>query len=177
MPTLKSRPVRIAFANIYKISAQPMKASSINSKPSVPATCKASAKAKLMLGKQIVSAYQLGRESRLKLLLNQDSPARLSRMLAYYDYFSRAQAGQIRELRVALVTLDTMQAEIDHKLTELSVRWNLQQKQALNSLQDQRDQRQLVIAGLAGQINSDEVLLKRTEQQPQGSGIITGQAV
>jgi septal ring factor EnvC (AmiA/AmiB activator) len=113
---------------------------------------------KSMLNQQIVSAYQLGRESRLKLLLNQDSPARLSRMLAYYEYFSRAQVGQIRELRIALATLDRMQAEIDGKLLELNT-VREQREQELHSLQGRRDQRQTVMAGLAGQIDSDEARL------------------
>jgi len=37
-----------------------------------------------VLATQIMTAYRLGRESRLKLVLNQDSPALLSRTLAYY---------------------------------------------------------------------------------------------
>ena len=38
----------------------------------------------------------------LKLVLNQDSPALLSRTLAYYDYFSRSQASQINELKTGI---------------------------------------------------------------------------
>jgi septal ring factor EnvC (AmiA/AmiB activator) len=118
---------------------------------------------KTLLGQQIVSAYQLGRESRLKLLLNQDSPARLSRMLAYYDYFSRAQIDQIQELRVALSTLDTMQKEIDLKLQDLK---EVQDRQAeeLSELQGRRDQRQLLVARIAGQIDSDEARLAELQR-------------
>ena len=113
---------------------------------------------KTELDQQIVSAYQLGRESRLKLLLNQDSPAKLSRMLAYYDYFSRAQMDQIKELRVALITLDRLQAEIDDKLMELaSLRLN--QEQELERLAGRRAQRQTVLTGLAGEIDSEEARL------------------
>ncbi len=109
---------------------------------------------KILLGQQIVSAYQLGRESRLKLLLNQDSPARLSRMLAYYDYFSRAQIDQIKEFRVALDTLDRMQAEIDGKLLELSSVQEIHERE-FSTLQGRRHERQEVLEGLAGRIDSD----------------------
>ena len=110
---------------------------------------------KTILGQQIVSAYQLSRESRLKLLLNQDSPARLSRMLAYYDFFSLAQIDQIKDLRVALDTLDQMQVDIDAKLLELaSVQESHQQEHS--NLQARRHSRQLMIQELAGQISSDE---------------------
>lgn len=110
---------------------------------------------KSLLSRQIVAAYQLGRESRLKLLLNQDSPARLSRMLAYYDYFSRAKASQIRELREALDTLDRMQAAIDRKLLDIT-RLEQQHREALRELQDRREERRSVVAGLAERIGSDE---------------------
>ncbi|MFT5139343.1 MAG: septal ring factor EnvC (AmiA/AmiB activator) [Lysobacterales bacterium] len=113
---------------------------------------------KTQLGQQIVSAYQLGRESRLKLLLNQDSPARLSRMLAYYDYISRAQVGQIEDLRTAITTLDRMQEGIDSKLLELDSIREISATE-LSGLQVRRDQRQAVIAGLAGQIDSEKAKL------------------
>ena len=65
-----------------------------------------------ILAAQIMAAYRLGRESRLKLVLNQDSPALLSRTLAYYDYFSRSQSAQINELSQVLKTLDQMQEKL-----------------------------------------------------------------
>lgn len=118
------------------------------------------------LGQQIVAAYQLGRESRLKLLLNQDSPARLSRMLAYYDYFSRAQIEQIKDLRVALDTLDLMQLEIDKKLLALNqIQENAQQE--LFELQENRNARKAMVLSLAGQIDSDEGRLNELRQNQQ----------
>lgn len=116
-----------------------------------------------LLGEQIVAAYQLGRESRLKLLLNQDSPAKLSRMLAYYDYFSRAQIEQIKDLRIALDTLDLMQMEIDEKLLALNeVQANAERE--LAELQANRNTRQSVVADLAGQIDSEESKLNELQQ-------------
>jgi septal ring factor EnvC (AmiA/AmiB activator) len=110
------------------------------------------------LAHQIVSAYQLGRESRLKLLLNQDSPAKLGRMLAYYDYFSRAQTEQIRDLRLALATLDRMQVEIDAALDRLSSSRESHQ-QELELIQARREQRQSVVNSISGKISSDEARL------------------
>ena len=113
---------------------------------------------KALLGRQIVSAYQLGRESRLKLLLNQDSPARLSRMLAYYEYFSHAQVEQIQDLRVALETLDGMQAEIDTRLLALN-ELQREREQEQQAMQQQREKRQSVLDSLAGRISSSEARL------------------
>lgn len=113
---------------------------------------------KTALAEQIASAYQVGRESRLKLLLNQDSPARLGRMLAYYEYFNRAQMGRISELLKALETLDRMQAEIDIALRALAEAQR-EQATAAESLQAQRDERQDALQALSGIIDAGEARL------------------
>ncbi len=112
-----------------------------------------------VLAIQIMAAYQLGRESRLKLVLNQDSPALLSRMLAYYDYFNRSQKKQIRELRQVLETLDQMKANINMELSRLVE----VQKRLLNvqkDIQTQREERQAIIDLLSSRIGSDETRLE-----------------
>jgi septal ring factor EnvC (AmiA/AmiB activator) len=120
-------------------------------------------KRRVVLSNQIMAAYRLGRESRLKLVLNQDSPALLSRTLAYYDYFSRSQAAQINELRQVLQTLDQMQSKIDMELSALD---EVQKgKQAvLDELTEQRNQRQQVIEELSGRIDSDESRLAELQR-------------
>jgi septal ring factor EnvC (AmiA/AmiB activator) len=110
------------------------------------------------LSRQVRSAYQLGQQSRLKLLLNQDDPERVNRMLAYYDYFSRAQAGQIRQLREALAILDRLHADIDLALAELA---ESRQRAAaeMERLADQRDQRQAALNSISERISSGETRL------------------
>src|SRR6266853_3771018 len=48
------------------------------------------------LAGQLRAAYLIGRQEPLKLLLNQKDPALAGRMFAYYSYFGRARAGQIK---------------------------------------------------------------------------------
>ena len=108
-----------------------------------------------VLTKQIMTAYRLGRESRLKLVLNQDSPALLSRTLAYYDYFSRSQAAQINELKQVLNTLDAMQVKINVELSALDEVQKSQQA-VLDDLTSQRYERQAIIESLSSQIDTDE---------------------
>jgi len=118
------------------------------------------------LAAQIMAAYRLGRESRLKLVLNQDSPALLSRTLAYYDYFSRSQASQISELRQVLQTLDQMQAEINVELSALDeIQESL--KAVLDEMTIQRNQRQQTVDSLASQIDSDEKTLEELQRDRQ----------
>lgn len=123
-------------------------------------------KRRVMLSAQIMAAYRLGRESRLKLVLNQDSPALLSRTLAYYDYFSRSQAAQINELRQVLQTLDEMQLKIDVELSALD---EVQKgKQAvLDEMTEQRNRRQQVIDALSRRIDTDETRLAELQRDRQ----------
>ncbi len=111
-----------------------------------------------VLAMQILAAYRLGRESRLKLVLNQDSPALLSRTLAYYDYFSRSQASQIKELRQVLQTLNQMQAKINKELTALDEVLKSQQA-VLDEMTAQHNERQIIIESLSSQIGTGEARL------------------
>ena len=115
-----------------------------------------------LLAEQILAAYRLGSESRLKLVLNQDSPALLSRTLAYYDYIGRAQTARINELRQVVDTLDRMQAQINIELTALDA-VESQQQSLLNDLTEQRKARQELIETLASQIGTDESRLNELQ--------------
>jgi septal ring factor EnvC (AmiA/AmiB activator) len=111
------------------------------------------------LAEQILAAYRLGQESRLKLVLNQDSPAELSRTLAYYDYLSRAQGERIVELRQVIETLDGMQANINRELAELNATQE-RQKATLDEMTAQREEKQQRVQALAAQINTDAAQLE-----------------
>ena len=54
------------------------------------------------LAEQLRRSYRNSRQSRIQLVLNQDDLGRLGRLLAYYDYYARAQADRIALLRSAL---------------------------------------------------------------------------
>jgi len=111
------------------------------------------------LSQQIVAAYRLRRASRLKLLLSQDDPAQLGRTLAYYDYFSKAHAEQIRELRSALEQLGRMQAEIDRALEGLLGAERLAQA-ALLEMQGKRDERRSLLTEMSRRMQNDEIRLQ-----------------
>jgi septal ring factor EnvC (AmiA/AmiB activator) len=118
------------------------------------------------LAVQIRASYRLDSQSRLKLILNQDSPAQLSRMLAYYDYINRAQVSRISGLREALTTLDTMQQSIDQELMRLEgVR--KEQLEVLNQLGQQREQRRFLLAALDQRIDDEESQLRELERNRQ----------
>jgi septal ring factor EnvC (AmiA/AmiB activator) len=115
------------------------------------------------LSEQVRSSYRMGSQSRMKLVLNQDDPARLGRMLAYYDYVNRAQAERISGLREALTTLDGMQQSIDRELLGIESVQN-EQRAVLDELNQQREERNVLLAQLSSQIDSAESRLRELEQ-------------
>jgi septal ring factor EnvC (AmiA/AmiB activator) len=118
------------------------------------------------LAEQLRRSYRNSRQSRIQLVLNQDDPGRLGRLLAYYDYYARAQADRIALLRSALTTLEVMQQSIDRQLSQLD-QLRAEQQAALEELGAQREQRQGLLAELASQIGSEASRLQELERNRQ----------
>jgi septal ring factor EnvC (AmiA/AmiB activator) len=115
------------------------------------------------LAHQVRASYRDGRQSRMKLVLNQDDPALLSRLLAYYEFISRAQAERIGLLRDTLETLGQMQESIDRGLAHIA-RLTEHQRDLLERLGEKRARRQALLAELAGEITGDESRLQELER-------------
>ncbi|WP_428623245.1 murein hydrolase activator EnvC family protein [Sedimenticola sp.] len=121
------------------------------------------------LKQQLRSAYAMGRQERLKILLNQQDPAVVSRMLVYYDYFNRSRAEQIRQLGQALAALQETEAAIrleSDRMRETQAH-TLEQRRSLDREQEKRQQ---VLAMLDKDIEVKGERLqgyKRDEQQLQ----------
>lgn len=84
------------------------------------------------LATQLRSAYQAGRQDHLKLLLNQEDPARVGRMLVYYEHYNRARHARIEAATQALAAL----AETRHQL-DLTRLQQTEQRRTLLAHQDQ----------------------------------------
>jgi len=72
------------------------------------------------INRQILSAYQLGKQKKLKILLNQEQPEKISRAMAYYDYFNRARNEQIDAFIDLLEALDQLEPKIQQKAQSLA---------------------------------------------------------
>lgn len=57
------------------------------------------------LAQRMDAAYRLGRQGRLQLVLAQDDPTAIGRLLGYYEYYARAQSRAIAKLREDLAGL------------------------------------------------------------------------
>ena len=64
------------------------------------------------LAAQVRMAYMTGRQEKLRVLLNQQDPATLGRVMAYYRYLSDYRADNIAEVTAKIDRLEVLRAEI-----------------------------------------------------------------
>jgi len=90
------------------------------------------------LAKQIRIAYQTGRHDVLKLLLNQEDPTMVGRMVTYHEYHNRAHARKIEAVKESLRRIGNLQASIREETAKLQ---SLQSTQTAR-LEEHRHHRQ-----------------------------------
>ena len=103
------------------------------------------------LSELAVSAYRMGEQQTLKLILNQDDPALMGRMLAYQRYISQARARKINSINLALADLREIEREINQKTLELNASKKEKQKQR-KKLVKTKKQRKQTLARLSREI-------------------------
>lgn len=118
------------------------------------------------LAQQVRSSYISGREEFLKLLLNQESPATLGRMLIYYDYFNRARSERIAAVGTELAGLVSLAAQARQVEAELE-RLQAAQARELEAQEAARAERRRAIADLDSSIaaGDGEIAKLRGEEQ------------
>lgn len=116
------------------------------------------------LEKQLRAAYFMGRNEPLKLLLNQRSPGEFSRNTAYYGYFGRQRAGQIRRIEEDVARIEQLTAKIAEEEARLA-QLEEEQKNRLASLETARSRRGQVLAKLEKESSSREAELRRMRQE------------
>lgn len=112
------------------------------------------------LRRQIRAAYARGRESYLRLLLNQEDPGTVDRVMVYYDYFNDARSERIRQAVADLEELNNIRTRLDVELARLD---NLRadRRQRLEALQAQREEREQLLARLRERIGERDQRLER----------------
>ena len=112
---------------------------------------------------QIRAAYETGNQEYLKVLLNQEDPDEIARMLAYYDYFNRARAEQIVTYNNTIEELD----RVTRALTEENERLMANRK-FLNAeraaLNVTRRQKKIALEALIEQIASTGTEITRLQK-------------
>ena len=104
------------------------------------------------------SAYALGRDEELKLLLAQDRIDDISRMLAYYRYFERARVQEIDGLLRDLQALAQVQADIERETAALQQSRDEREAQ-VRQLDGERDERRKLLGELEAALKDQNVRL------------------
>lgn len=102
---------------------------------------------RLALKRQVRAAYAMGRQQRLKILLNQQDPAIVSRLMVYYDYFNEARLQQMGRIRRSMDDLQRARVEISNERAQLL---DLESRELAERAQQEanRQQRQEVVDSL-----------------------------
>jgi septal ring factor EnvC (AmiA/AmiB activator) len=112
------------------------------------------------------TAYIMGRQQQVKLLLNQEQPSAVGRMLVYFGYFSRARLEQIDAMRNTQQRLDQLELSIEEKTLALNDLRSRQQQEAAQ-LQEQKYQRARALAQLSKELSSQGGELKRMQSNAE----------
>lgn len=101
----------------------------------------------------IKSAYAMGDKQGLDLLFNQKDAALSGRMLAYYDYISKARVQKLKVIQDDLKILHQLESQKDteNQLLQVSLAKNQQETEVLQELKSQREK-------LLAQIDQDYAL-------------------
>ncbi|HID50304.1 MAG TPA: peptidase M23, partial [Chromatiales bacterium] len=119
-----------------------------------------------LLAQQVRTAYMIGRQEYLKLLLNQEDPATLGRAMTYYRYFNAARLARIGEVNETLQELARVSAGIAEKTRTLD---SLRETRLASkrSLETSFRKRKAVIVSLEREIRSRDQQLERLQQDEQ----------
>jgi murein hydrolase activator len=108
-------------------------------------------KQRVALARQIRAAYAIGQQEYVKILLNQQDPAAVTRTLTYYDYFHHARLARMQDIDESLAELRAVEKKMRRKSQKLE-KTRGEQRSEKAQLEKTRQQRSSLLAGLKKQI-------------------------
>jgi murein hydrolase activator len=118
---------------------------------------------KEVLANLLRSAYFMGKQQRVKMLLNQQQPDRMSRVMQYYDYFNQAKVDVVSRLDKDLLELKQIERDLDREHKQLLALAEAKRLEK-QSLQQTKQQRASVLATLHKRIQSSSQELAGLKQ-------------
>jgi len=113
-----------------------------------------------LLERQVDSAYRSGQHDFLKMVLNQDDPSKVERMLTYYQYLNAARIEEIQAVLATRVEIAEVKDEVGEQQAQLAQRQAQQQRQQ-TVLREQQDEQEALVQKLQQELASDD---QRIEQ-------------
>ena len=133
-------------------------------------------KIRVTLAKELQLAYMAGKQEQIKLLLNQEEPAALGRLMVYHEYFIRARTQAMQGIRDTLERLADIERELLVQRSEIQVLTEQQQEKSSRLLERQAQRHEILaqlqdsVTGKAGQLaelEQDERQLQKLVQSLQ----------
>lgn len=115
-----------------------------------------------ILSEQIRAAYRIGHAERTKLLLNQEDPAALGRVMTYYDYVARARSQRIRDFARAAEALASLEATLKDKVASLETLY-ARRKESLDAVEATRARREQAVTTLEARIRDTQLAMRELE--------------
>lgn len=112
---------------------------------------------------ELKTAWQLGQQSQVKVLLNQESPHTVARAMAYYRYFFKARNELVTSYRETLTQLQALEMRMAATLDQLANQQATLEKQQAQLVTAQAT-RARAVASLSDSIESKAEQLKQMEQ-------------
>lgn len=107
------------------------------------------------LGSQIRASYAMGRQEYLKILLNQENPATVGRVITYYDYLNKARSERIHNLNKTLSELEQVREEVEAETKRLTALRD-ERRQQRDALTASRRVREQIIGKLRAEISDKD---------------------
>lgn len=123
-------------------------------------------KQRKQLASQLKSAYISGRQEYVKLLLNQEDPTKVSRMLEYFRYLNQARIDDIEELQQTLQRLTAIEQDIQTSLVALSDLEESQKTQQKEQVKLKKEQ-QVALNTLKSSYNNQNSRLEKLKRDEE----------
>jgi murein hydrolase activator len=121
---------------------------------------------KAALARQVRSSYMTGRQELFKLLLSQESPAALGRMLVYFDYYNRARSARISQVAGELDKLASLELQTKRVEAELAT-LEAAQAREVAALERSRDERHAAVAKIEAEIRDGTAAVAKLRGEEQ----------
>ena len=117
------------------------------------------------LAAQLRTAYFIGNQEQLKILLNQQDPSALTRILKYFDYLNRSRLTVLDSARSTLIQIRETQRKVEKQTTKLQSLTD-QSRDEYEQIRVSRNKRKEVLASLQDQIkqNKGSVITLRQDE-------------
>lgn len=119
------------------------------------------------LARQLRVAYAMGQQDVLKVLLNQQEPATMARLIAYHRYVTNLRARQIEDAMARVARLQRVELEVKEESETLEA-LRREQIKTRRQLEGQRSSRAVILSRLQAKIRRDGQEIAQLERDKDG---------